>query len=59
MKIKISYTFAEKTQAEIVLKTLRQLLPGAREHQSSAPGGVICKYLQHRQISAARENRRT
>lgn len=45
MKIKITYTAAEKALFERVRGELIQTVPDARQHTSTAPGGVLVWYL--------------
>ena len=45
MKIKVSYTEAERAAFERVRAELMQTLPDVRQHSSTAPGGVHVFYL--------------
>lgn len=45
MKIKVSYTEAERAAFERVRAELLQSLPNVRQHNSTAPGGVHVFYL--------------
>lgn len=45
MKIKITYTAAETARFERVRADLIQTVPDARQHTSTAPGGVNVFYL--------------
>ena len=45
MKIKVSYTEAERAAFERVRAELLQTLPDVRQHSSTAPGGVHVFYL--------------
>lgn len=45
MKIKITYTAAEATRFERIRADLIQSVPDARQHTSTAPGGVLIWYL--------------
>ncbi len=48
MKIKITYTEAEKGMFERVRSELIQTVPGQRTHESTAPGGRRVWYLTSR-----------
>ena len=45
MKIKITYTDKETALFEHIRAELLQTIPGARQHSSTAPGGVKVWYL--------------
>ena len=45
MKIKITYTAAEAACFERIRADLIQSMPDARQHTSTAPGGVLIWYL--------------
>ncbi len=45
MKIKITYTEAEKALFERIRAELIQTVPGKRLHESKAPGGLHVWYL--------------
>lgn len=45
MKIKITYTAAEKALFERSRAELLQTVPDARQHQTTAPGGVNVWYM--------------
>ena len=45
MKIKVSYTEAERAAFERVRAELLQSLPNVRQHSSTAPNGVTVYYL--------------
>lgn len=46
MKIKITYTEAEKPLFERVRAELIQTIPGKRQHESDAPGGLYIWYMK-------------
>lgn len=45
MKIKITYTEKETALFERIWAELLQTIPGARQHSSTAPGGVKVFYI--------------
>ena len=45
MKIKITYTAAEAARFERIRADLIQSMPDARQHTSTAPGGLLIWYL--------------
>lgn len=45
MKIKITYTTAEKALFERVLGELLQIVPDTRQHTSTTPAGLTIWYL--------------
>lgn len=45
MKVKITYTAAEKPLFERTRAELLQTVPGGRQHTSTAPGGVNVFYI--------------
>lgn len=45
MKIKITYTAPEKALFERTRAKLLQTVPDARQHESTAPGGVTVWYM--------------
>lgn len=45
MKIKVSYTEAERATFERIRAELLQSLPNVRQHSSTAPNGVKVYYL--------------
>ena len=45
MKIKITYTAPEKALFERTRAELLQTVPDARQHESTAPGGVTVWYM--------------
>lgn len=50
MKIRITYTEAEKQLFERIRADLIQSIPGQRIHESSAPGGYHVWYLKSKNI---------
>lgn len=45
MKLKISYTDQERATFEHIRAELLQTVPDARQHESTAPGGVTVWYM--------------